>query len=69
MIPGEKRKEKKKKNKKRTKKKKKERKKENPYPVVINDVDDGGGLAGIGTVVDEDHTANLNKAGEERLFF
>lgn len=50
------------------KKKKKEKREENPYPVVINDVDDGGGLAGIGTVVDEDHTADLNKAGEERLW-
>ena len=39
----------------------------NQSPVVVNDVDNDGGLAGIGTVVDEGHAANLDEAGEERL--
>ena len=37
------------------------------YPVVVNNVNNGGSLAGIGAVVDEDHAADLNKAVEKRL--
>ncbi len=30
------------------------------YPVVVDDLDNGGELAGGGAVLDEDNTANLN---------
>lgn len=30
------------------------------YPVVVNDLDDDGELAGGGALLDEDDTANLN---------